>query len=58
MRIFQSLLKIPATILWNLSEWSGIGLGRFAPTVFGWMIGSKPVIAPSDSQPNSRRSGG
>lgn len=43
MRIFQSLLKIPATTLWNLSEWSGIGLGRFAPFVFGLMVGSKPV---------------
>ena len=27
--------------IWNLSEWSGIGLGRFAPFVFGKMIGSK-----------------
>ena len=43
MRIFQSILKIPATTLWNLSEWSGIGLGRFAPFVFGLMIGSKPL---------------
>ena len=50
MRIFQSLLKITATILWNLSEWSGIGLGRFAPAVLGYMIGSKPVISPSDSR--------
>jgi hypothetical protein len=27
--------------IWNLSEWSGIGLGRFAPYVFGKMIGAK-----------------
>lgn len=27
-------------ILWDLSEFSGIGLGRFAPFVFGRMIGS------------------
>jgi hypothetical protein len=27
--------------LWNFSEWSGIGLGRFAPYVFGLMIGRK-----------------
>ena len=27
--------------IWNFSEWSGIGLGRFAPHVFGAMIGSK-----------------
>ena len=25
--------------VWNLSEWTGIGLGRFAPFVFGKMIG-------------------
>ena len=27
--------------IWNLSEWSGIGLGKYAPMVFGKMIGSK-----------------
>ena len=27
--------------IWNFSEWSGIGLGRFAPYVFGRMIGCK-----------------
>jgi hypothetical protein len=26
-------------VIWNLSEWSGIGLGRFAPYVFHQMIG-------------------
>jgi len=31
-----------ASCVWNLSEWSHIGLGRFAPKVFGAMIGSKP----------------
>ncbi|MCG3462698.1 hypothetical protein L7G72_12695 [Xenorhabdus bovienii] len=25
--------------VWNLSEWSGIGLGRFAPWVLHQMIG-------------------
>ncbi|MDE9440046.1 hypothetical protein KKJ13_00015 [Xenorhabdus bovienii] len=25
--------------VWNLSEWSGIGLGRFTPWVFHQMIG-------------------
>ena len=30
--------------VWDLSEWSGIGLGRFAPWVFHQMIGcGKPV---------------
>ena len=32
-------MKTLATILWNLSEWSGIGLGRLAPHVFAKMIG-------------------
>jgi len=27
--------------IWNLSEWSGIPLGRFAPVIFGGMIGCK-----------------
>ena len=39
------LLDMPrqtfATLLWNFSEWSGMGLGRFAPIIFGWMIGVK-----------------
>jgi hypothetical protein len=28
------------TVIWNLSERSGIRLGRFDHVVFGWMIGS------------------
>ena len=35
------MIKAFSTIIWNLSEWSGIGLGRFAPLVFGLMIGRK-----------------
>jgi hypothetical protein len=27
--------------IWEISELSGIGLGRFAPYVFGKMIGAK-----------------
>lgn len=27
--------------IWTLSEFTGIGLGRYAPIVFGWMIGRK-----------------
>jgi len=27
--------------IWNLSEFTGIGLGRFTPYVFGKMIGIK-----------------
>ncbi len=34
-------MKILATIIWNLSEFTGIGLGRFAPYIFGRMIGAK-----------------
>jgi hypothetical protein len=32
-------MKFIASILWNLSEWTGIGLGRFPPYVFGKMLG-------------------
>jgi hypothetical protein len=28
-------------IIWNLSEYTGIGLGRFAPYVFHQMIGGE-----------------
>jgi hypothetical protein len=28
-------------LVWFLSEFTGIGLGRFAPWVFGQMIGRK-----------------
>jgi len=27
--------------IWNAAERYGFGLGRFAPTCFGWMIGAK-----------------
>ncbi|MBK5145103.1 hypothetical protein I2494_15545 [Budviciaceae bacterium BWR-B9] len=29
--------------VWELSEWTGIGLGRFAPWVFSQMIGVRGV---------------
>ena len=38
-------MKTVCRIIWDLSEWTGIGLGRFAPHVFGCMIGSKPIAA-------------
>ena len=28
-------------IIWDISELSGIGLGKYAPIVFGWIVGSK-----------------
>jgi len=31
------------TMLWNLSEFTGIGLGRIAPFVFGKMIEVKDI---------------
>lgn len=30
--------------IWNLSEFFGISLGRFAPYVFGKMIGQKGLL--------------
>jgi len=29
--------------IWNVSEYSGIGLGWLAPHIFGAMVGSKAV---------------
>lgn len=29
--------------IWNLSEFTNIGLGKYAPKIFGWMIGSKQI---------------
>lgn len=34
-------MKIIGKIIWELSEFFSIGLGKYAPIVFGWMIGSK-----------------
>lgn len=31
------------TKLWKLSEYTGIGLGKYAPFVFGKMFGAKGV---------------
>lgn len=28
-------------LIWDISEFTGIGLGKYAPIVFGLMIGSK-----------------
>jgi hypothetical protein len=44
-------VKFIASIIWNLSESSGIGLGRFAPYVFGVMVGSKPERGSVDMKP-------
>lgn len=34
--------KLFASCIWNFSEYTKIGLGKYAPIVLGWMIGSKP----------------
>lgn len=28
-------------LIWDISEFTGFGLGKYAPIVFGWMVGSK-----------------
>lgn len=33
--------KLIAREIWYISESFNISLGRFAPIIFGWMIGSK-----------------
>jgi len=33
--------KFICRCIWDLSEWSHIPLGRFAPVIFGGMIGCK-----------------
>jgi hypothetical protein len=35
--------KFIGKLIWNISEYFDIDLGKFAPIIFGWMIGSKPV---------------
>jgi hypothetical protein len=37
----ETLLQFVASCIWNISENLDIPLGRLAPIVFGWMIGSK-----------------
>lgn len=34
-------LQFIASFIWNASEYLNLSLGDFAPTVFGWMVGSK-----------------
>lgn len=34
-------MKKIGKLIWNLSEYFNVSLGNFAPTVFGWMIGSQ-----------------
>jgi hypothetical protein len=41
IKILKQSRKYFATVVWNMSESSGIQLGRFAPKIFGWMIGAE-----------------
>lgn len=43
-------------LVWDISEWSGVGLGRFAPWVFQQMIGAKRrrIVKGEGSQANIR----
>lgn len=36
--------KFVGRIIWNFSESFYIPLGKFAPIVFGWMIGAKGIL--------------
>lgn len=37
----RSLKRFIATIIWDVSETMKWPLGKYAPKIFGWMIGSK-----------------
>jgi len=37
----ETTLQFIASLIWNTSERYNVPLGRFAPTVFGWMIVAK-----------------
>jgi hypothetical protein len=37
----NSKMKTIGKLIWGFSEYFNIPLGKFAPTVFGWMIGRK-----------------
>ena len=42
------MIRLLATLIWNVSEYTNIGLGRFAPYVFGLMIGAKTMKRQTD----------
>lgn len=39
----ETLFQFIASAIWSSSEFLKIPLGRFAPIIFGWMIGSKKI---------------
>ncbi len=38
---FKTPLSLLASIIWNLSEFLNVSLGRFAPVIFNAMLGAK-----------------
>ena len=34
-------MRTIAKLIWNMSEFTGVGLGKFAPVILGMMLGSK-----------------
>jgi hypothetical protein len=40
---FKTPFTLMFSLIWNLSEWSGYGLGKIAPYVFERMIGRPGV---------------
>lgn len=41
---FNNPITLFASCIWNFSEWSGIGLGKLAPLVFGLVTQTKGKI--------------
>lgn len=39
----QPIVRLAARLIWDVSEFLNIGLGLFAPHVFGVMIGRRPI---------------
>jgi len=37
----ETPLQFVASLIWNTSENLNIPLGKFAPSIFNWMMGSK-----------------
>ena len=46
-------LQTLGSLIWNASERFRVPLGRFAPIIFGWMIGSKGVRVDEDDSGRS-----
>jgi len=39
--IRKVIMKKAGLMIWNMAEYLSIDLGKFAPIVFGWMIGKR-----------------